>query len=667
MKLDKIQVAYPFLEYTVQVTHHTERKSTAMEWMLLEIAKITEKFPEEYSSVPLETILSSIFLLTNTKIRLRPVLIRLVNVNALEPIPELSDNSEWSNLKCEDLRLTSDGRRLQSEGKLPAKAQVNKIKVVYDVVNNRLVNTTNGMLDDTSFTKAKNISKENLPGFPNSLVFKRIKEWQEGKGQHSWLQHNSRIDSIIPEEDVNLKWKIISHEMIIENSGELRLSNVLDHKISESVLLETNLGNVPDYDLPIIDVNSLEKKQKTAPYGTITDNIKDSVDKANIYAIAPQFSDFINNHKSVCLLLGQQSLQFVSLGNCTVIHIPESYPKGFCYQDSYKCIFAAITNGYVGNQSKPIPYLYEEQLDFSSFVISLVKKYYMKDRRIMSILRLVENVSYKDLYTPNYIRDLLNSKETLLFTPVDNYLSNLKNINQKITEIFGEETFPLTSAAVYSKLGNIEEGLRKKIRELTINWNKSVEEIKKLTQIDLNDIDWNDSYFGLSLNRIKVVSENLLTLIPETSGTSKNIYILDTSALMKKPNVLDLFSNNFSQVIVPKSVLIELDGLKKKNNARVAIEQIQKYGDWINTNEDSYPELLSKSYREARKTDLLILSVAIKYRSSHPIIVTNDINFQTFAKSEGIDAISVENLHKKQKIFSSKIKKPHHKKHKEEK
>ena len=60
MKLGKVQIAYPHIFYSVQVSHHTERKSTAMEWMLLEIARATETY-SDYGSIPLEQILSAIF------------------------------------------------------------------------------------------------------------------------------------------------------------------------------------------------------------------------------------------------------------------------------------------------------------------------------------------------------------------------------------------------------------------------------------------------------------------------------------------------------------------------------------------------------------------------------------------------------------------------------
>ena len=120
MNLGKARIAYPFVEYSVRVTHHTERKSTAMEWMLLEIAQKAKSYID-YAAIPLEKILTSIFFVADGDTLLRQVLTDLVDVGALEQIPNFSDRSEWNRLRCGDLRLTENGRCLQREGKTPCK------------------------------------------------------------------------------------------------------------------------------------------------------------------------------------------------------------------------------------------------------------------------------------------------------------------------------------------------------------------------------------------------------------------------------------------------------------------------------------------------------------------------------------------------------------------
>lgn len=86
---------------------------------------------------------------------------------------------------------------------------------------------------------------------------------------------------------------------------------------------------------------------------------------------------------------------------------------------------------------------------------------------------------------------------------------------------------------------------------------------------------------------------------------------------MYREIVLDDFSSNNVMAIVPKQILLELDGLKESDEfdeshkARQAINKIREYSNanWLNLNEDNYLELLSESYKETDRKYLFILSL----------------------------------------------------------
>ena len=663
MNLGKARIAYPFVEYSVQVTHHTERKSTAMEWILLEIAKKAESHPD-YAAIPLENILTSMFSVADGNILLRQVLTDLVDVSALKQIPSFSDQSEWSELQCGDLRLTDDGRRLQREGKLPAKAQTNKFSVVYDVVKNRLVNSSKGMLENTANPKAKDISDGNMPGFPSSLINLRIKEWQaDGKNAPSWLQGNSRIDSIVPEEDAKVKWQNKSHEIIMDVRGNLSLLDAPNEEIAATVLQNTDLGTMPDYELPMIGVDALLSKQKYAPYAKITDSVDAYATKANIFAITPQFSYVIEGKSDkICLLLGKSSFSFDETGKHAMISLPDSFPKGLCYQDHERSVYAASVEGHIGNIARLIPYTYEETGEFSTFIINLVKKYYMLDRRMMKLLEFIGDVSYQEFYTLDYIRELLNSAEIQQLTPIDKILDRLLKLDGKMQKVLGELSSPVSSETIRSALLDKDVEILGDVRDWTVQWREALESFKNKTEIDLKGVDWNDAPFGLSLERMEQVVEAVAIFYDDVASRYNKVYVFDTCALMHYPDVLDDFSNNQALVIIPKQVFVELDGLKaadgekKQFQARQAIRKIHEYSrePWMKQDEDNYIELLSKSYRESGIKDFNILSVAVKYRVKNPVMVTDDDNFQNFAQSEGVETITAHNLHEKLTANDSK-------------
>lgn len=656
MNLGKARIAYPFVEYSVQVTHHTERKSTVMEWMLLEIAQKVESYPD-YAAIPLENILTSIFSVADGNILLRQVLIDLVDVNALEQIPGFSDKSEWNQLRCGDLRLTDDGRRLQQEGKLPAKSQTQKLSVVYDVVNNRLVNSSKGMVDNTVSPKAKDIGEGNMPGFPGSLIALRIEEWQaDGQNAPSWLQRNSRIDNIVPEGDAKIKWQNISHEISIDSRGNLSLLGAPNDEIAEVVLKDTDLGTMPDYELPLIDVDTLLSKRKCAIYDKTSDTIESYAAKANIFAVAPQFSNIIDEkNNKVCLLLGQLSFGFDATGKNTVISLPDAFPEGLCYQDISRSVYATAVEGHIGAVSRLIPYIYEDMSDFSVFVISLVKKYYMLDRRMLKLLNLVGEVKYREFYTADYIRDLLNSAEIQQLTPIDKILDRLLKLDVKLQNVLVDVPISASSETIRSALLGKDVEILGDVREWTAQWREALESLKTKTDVDVKSMDWQGTNFGLSLERMEQAADAVAVFYDDSASRYSKVYVFDTCSLMHYPDVLDDFVSNKALVIIPKQVLVELDGLKtaddenRRYQARQAIRKIHEYGDepWLKQNEDNYLELLSDSFRESGIKDFYILSVAVKYRVKNPVMVTDDENFQNFAQSEGVETITAHNLHEK--------------------
>lgn len=144
------------------------------------------------------------------------------------------------------------------------------------------------------------------------------------------------------------------------------------------------------------------------------------------------------------------------------------------------------------------------------------------------------------------------------------------------------------------------------------------------------------------------------------------LYVLDTNVLLHQENILNFFNELNIMVIIPTIVLAELDGLKNDAdpdlaaNARRAINHIDMFKKklWINLKEESIPELLSKDL-DPHKPDSKILSVALKFKSKMPYLVTNDTELRNIAFSQNIQTISstdcVKQLKKEKK--KNKIKK----------
>jgi rRNA-processing protein FCF1 len=125
-------------------------------------------------------------------------------------------------------------------------------------------------------------------------------------------------------------------------------------------------------------------------------------------------------------------------------------------------------------------------------------------------------------------------------------------------------------------------------------------------------------------------------------------YIFDTNILMNYPELLLVIANDKNKIVViPYDVLEELDGLKNDDNenksfhARTSLRIINEVKSKIKF-ESPEPELLPQGLNR-RKTDNLILSIAIKLKCENIILITNDIGIKVKSEPLSIKIWDPEN------------------------
>lgn len=132
--------------------------------------------------------------------------------------------------------------------------------------------------------------------------------------------------------------------------------------------------------------------------------------------------------------------------------------------------------------------------------------------------------------------------------------------------------------------------------------------------------------------------------------------IFDTCSIMNAPDLLE-FVNGEELVVVPKVVLDELEGNKRKygyndagRNAQKAISAIYNYGrQYPLIMADDNVQLIPVAYRaeneEVESNDNKILSVAIRHRLFTPLpvlFITNDYSLSLKASGQNISVCSAE-------------------------
>jgi rRNA-processing protein FCF1 len=131
----------------------------------------------------------------------------------------------------------------------------------------------------------------------------------------------------------------------------------------------------------------------------------------------------------------------------------------------------------------------------------------------------------------------------------------------------------------------------------------------------------------------------------------ENIYIIDTNVFVNCPDIISRIGTQY-KIVIPATVLEELDKLKlkadiDKKNLNNAAKNINiAFTKHFSSMEDAEVSLLPAGF-DKHNPDCKILSVALKYKSENPILLTSDNMLQTRANGLGITTISLKEFLKK--------------------
>jgi DNA replication ATP-dependent helicase Dna2 len=126
----------------------------------------------------------------------------------------------------------------------------------------------------------------------------------------------------------------------------------------------------------------------------------------------------------------------------------------------------------------------------------------------------------------------------------------------------------------------------------------------------------------------------------------ENIYIIDTNVFVDHPEIISKIDSKYSIVLSAK-VIDELDYLKisltedQKRNVQKALKQINESIDRRGVKMEVADLSLLPNDFNKKSPDNFILSVALKFKSENPIMLTSDNGLQIKAKGLGITTITL--------------------------
>ena len=140
----------------------------------------------------------------------------------------------------------------------------------------------------------------------------------------------------------------------------------------------------------------------------------------------------------------------------------------------------------------------------------------------------------------------------------------------------------------------------------------------------------------------------------EINKDKENIYIIDTNVFVDQPDIISKIDQKYSIVLSAK-VIDELDYLKKslteeqKKNVQKALRQINESIDSRGIKMDMADLTMLPNDFNKKSPDNFILSVALKYSSENPIMLTSDNGLQIKAKGLNIKTITLKEFKKQLK------------------
>ena len=493
MNFTEIILSYPCIKYRAEVSHFTSRKSTAIEWVILEAINKCEKLPD-YSRISIANFFEKLFTISDADLLIRPVLISLQDIGAIV-IYGIDDDTELNTVAMSNLRLTPTGRKMQSQGLLPGVSSQEIFSIYYDLVEGVLKEETN--LYKTKSTGTPIIDNLNEYKFPEGTIREWFSKIQNNKKQSkfNWLTPTTKIETIYPL-DSELYWKNITKKVELVDGMKWKISDIEDQNIDEVSLKKFNVPNLDELEnLPYLEIkNPDEEIKKFLSFNEINKLIEEFLEKEDLFCVEAKYYKDIKvkqlNRKSIRIgiVFGADKFEVKKSKIQLIIHIPDYdlNTQGLFFNTT-NCVNACITTVSAGEVSKNIPIAYipkEYKNNLPNTIVTTVDKYYTQDNIILFALY---ELGLKDLFL-EYVTNIVSENKKL-----DDKAKIIELFNEKSKDFYGKNAILSTDKEKFL----IDE-------DYIIEHSKNIETAKKIINdyAEINIFKQDDTLFQKMLQII---------------------------------------------------------------------------------------------------------------------------------------------------------------------
>ena len=501
MNFTEVILSYPCIRYKAEVSHFTSRKSTAIEWVILEAINKCENLPN-YSGISIANFFEKLFTISDADLLIRPVLISLQDIGAIS-ISGIDDETELNTVTMNNLRLTLTGREMQAQGLLPGVSSEETFSIYYELVEKilKLKDETNLYKEEATGIRIIDIDNPNDSNFPEGAIRELFSKIQNDKKRNelSWLTPTTKVQSI-RQLYANLYWKNITRKVELVDGMKWKISGMENQNIDEISLKKFDIHYPEELkNLPSIEIkNPDDEIKKLVSIDKIDILIRELSEKDDLFCVEAKYYQDVKvnqpNKKNIRIgiVFGDNKFEVKKSKMQIIIHIPDyDLNNQGLYFNTSNSVKACITTVSAGEVSKDIVIAYipkEYKNNLPNAIATTVAKYYTQDNTILFALY---ELGLKDLFL-EYVTDIISENKKL-----DDKAKIIESFNQKSKEFYGKNAILATDKERFL----IDE-------DYIIEHSKNIETAKKIISeyAEINAFKQDDSLFQ---KMIQIVIEHV--------------------------------------------------------------------------------------------------------------------------------------------------------------
>lgn len=416
----EVTLSYPCVRHKVKVSHFTARKSTAIEWVILESIGKCETL-NHYSGMSIATCFEQIFTIADADLLIRPCLISLQDMGAIS-IYGIDNETELNTVSMQNLKLTKTGKEMQLHGLLPGTTAEDTFTIYYDIASAALREDINLYKEDSTGIRVFDVDDAEKMEFPISSISEWLAIVQRDKKENrmNWLTPTTKIQNINRLESTIL-WKNVSKKVEIVEGMKWKMMGVDNESIDEVSLEAANVSCPDDFgNLPVLNiVNPDEEIQRIVAISEINSLIGECLQKDDLFCVEEKYYKNVKANQQnkkklrIGVIYGSEEFSVDSKGKQIIIRIPERDMRAYgLYLNTKETIQAGIVTVTAGRSSKDIVIAYipkANQVSLVDAVVSIVDKYYEIDSTILFVLY---ELGLKDLFL-EYAERIISKKDTI--------------------------------------------------------------------------------------------------------------------------------------------------------------------------------------------------------------------------------------------------------------